>query len=104
MPRNNKTMLIQNMTRTKKCRWCGRTFRVPLSREYNATKYCCIKCSYFAYLEKHNVAQQEYLKRYKDFVQSKMYGSIGLGPVPEEDFELELRKIRSELKRRGLRK
>lgn len=108
MPQNNttlrETMLIQNMTRTKTCQWCGRTFRVPKTREHNATKYCCIRCSYYSYLEKHNIAQHEYLKRYEDFVKNRRYGSIGLGATPEADFEEELKKIRKELRMRGLRK
>ena len=105
MHRNSESMLIQNQTRTRKCKWCGRTFRVPLGREYNATKYCCIKCSYYAYLEKHNIAQRKYLREYEELWKhsDKQLGSIGLGGTPEEDFEEELKKIRKELKMRGLR-
>lgn len=93
------------MTRTKTCKWCGRTFRVPKTREYNATKYCCIKCSYFAYLEKHNIAQQKYLKQYYSLFKDcdKQLGTKGLGPHREDDFDKELDKIRNELKRMGLR-
>jgi len=97
-------MLIQNMTRTRKCKWCGRTFRVPKTREYNAVKYCCVKCSYYAYLEKHNEAQTEYMKRYKELLKRERLGNSGLGQHREEDFEKELEKVRKELNRikRGL--
>ena len=96
-------MLIQNITRLKTCQWCGKTFRVPLTREYNATKYCCEMHSNFAYLEKHNKAQHEYLKRYDDLFKNSdrpfELGSIGLGGHRENDFEKEMQKIRKELKR-----
>ena len=93
------------MTKLKTCKWCGRTFRVPKTREFNATKYCCIKCSYYAYLEKHCDAQHEYLKRYDDIFKyaDRELGSQGLGPHAEHDFDKELEKIRKELRRRGLR-
>lgn len=93
------------MTKLKTCKWCGRTFRVPKTREYNATKYCCIKCSYYAYLEKHLDAQNQYLQRYKELFKDadRQLGSKGLGPHPEQDFELELQKIKKELKKMGLR-
>lgn len=103
--RGTIVMLIQNMTRTKTCKWCGRTFRVPKTREYNATKYCCIKCSYFAYLEKHNLAQHKYMKQYYSLFKDadKQLGTRGLGPHPEADFDKELLKIKNELKKMGLR-
>lgn len=97
-------MLIQNMTRIKTCKWCGRTFRVPKTREYNATKYCCIKCSYYAYLEKHLEAQNNYTKKY-DILKNdnNRLGSKGIGPHREEDFEKEYEIIRKELRKRGLK-
>ena len=105
--RGEHVMLIQNMTKLKTCKWCGRTFRVPKTREFNATKYCCIKCSYYAYLEKHLDAQKEYLKRYDDIFKEadlpSRLGTRGLGQHREEDFDKELQKIRSEMKKMGLR-
>ncbi|WP_323736218.1 hypothetical protein PXD04_10105 [Methanosphaera sp. ISO3-F5] len=92
-------MLIQNMTREKTCKWCGRTFRVPMTREYNATKYCCVKCSYFAQLEQ----KYEWIREYR-----KKYGtqfSIGTSNFKEKrfkDFEREMKAIRKEMKRLGL--
>lgn len=99
-------MIIQNMTRLKTCKWCGRSFRVPKTREFNATKYCCIKCSYYAYLENHLEAQNKYMKRYKDFFKYDdryKLGSKGLGSHRNEDFEKELQAIKKEIKKRGLR-
>lgn len=99
-------MIIQNMTRLKTCEWCGRSFRVPKTREFNATKYCCIKCSYYAYLEKHLDAQNRYMKKYEDFFKyddKHMLGSNGLGQHRHEDFEKELKAIKKEMKKRGLR-
>lgn len=86
------------MTNLKTCKWCGRTFRVPKRREFNATKYCCIKCSYYAYLENHLEAVRRYNKRY-GLKNQKRLGDMGLGSHREEDFEKELKKIKAELRR-----
>lgn len=96
-------MLIQNMTRQRNCKWCGRSFRVPLTREYNATKYCCIKCSYYAKLEQNLEAKRKYDLKYKELSTYKQLGTKGLGQHRIDDFEKELEVIKNELKKMGLR-
>lgn len=88
-------MIIQNMTREKKCKWCGRTFRVPMTREYNATKYCCKKCSYYAKLEQNLETTRKYYKRFKRYE----LGTSNFKSKREEDFKKELEAIKAELRR-----
>ena len=92
-------MLIQNMTKLKTCKWCGRTFRVPKTREFNATKYCCIKCSYYAKLEQNLEAKRKYDKKYKH-LQKTQLGTKGLGQHRHTDFKKEhnaILKMKKEL-------
>ena len=90
--------IIQNMTRERSCKWCGRTFRVPLDRGHNATKYCCKKCSYYAKLEQNLETTRKYYKRFKRFE----LGTSNFKEKRSDDFKKELKQIKDELKRLGL--
>lgn len=90
--------------RVKNCKWCGRSFVIPKTRQYNAVKYCCKMHSYYAYLENHNKAQQQYLKRYKNIPNcSKQLGTGWLGSHPVDDFKKEYELIKKELRRKKLK-
>jgi len=96
------SMLIQNMTRLKTCKWCGKNFRVPLTRKFNATKYCCIKCSTYAKLEQNLQSKRRYDQKYKH-LQKTQLGTKGLGQHRHKDFQKELQAIQNELKKMGLK-
>ena len=87
--------------RVKNCKWCGRSFVIPKTRQYNAVKYCCKAHSYYAYLERHNKAQKEYIKRYTNC--SKRLGTGYLGSHPADDFKKEYELIINELRRQKLK-
>lgn len=100
-------MIIQNMTRTRTCQWCGKTFRVPRTRKYNATKYCCKKHSRLAKREQDNKAQKKYKKLYHWLLKDAdkwQIGEVRLGETPEQDFEEEYRLVHKELNRIKRRK
>ena len=90
--------IIQNTTREIKCKWCGKYFRVPRTREYNAVKYCSMKCSYYAWLEKNLETTRRYNRKYQDIIKQRL-GDSRLGANPVKDFETELKLIRRELER-----
>ena len=92
--------------RTLKCKWCDEDFEVPRRREYNARKYCCPLHAYYARQEQNKKWQRWFRSFYRDVLSGEQLwgrGSEGLGPHREKDFKEELKKIKQELREKGLR-
>lgn len=88
--------------KTIKCKWCGSLFTVPRTREFNAVKYCCIRCRHYAYLESHREARRRYEKKYNRTDNKHHLGNSNIKEHANPDFIRELKIVERELKRLNL--
>jgi len=91
-----RKMIIQNMTKRRTCKWCGKTYHTPRTRKYNATKYCSKKCRKHARQEKVLQNVRTYQKRYGKPLK---LGTTNFDRKRKKDFQKEFEEIQKEKKR-----